>query len=167
MTPIESPIEWMFANAIREVGQYDIHFLLPSSLPDFVGVLDDQMLCHKPFFGAPQVTCGRVRVDFMFMLRDYDEHAIPPLLAVECDGHDFHEKTKEQAARDKARDRFLTQVGCHVMRFAGSEVAKNPRDCAQEVMDWLISREERSFDSWAARQMEFNRRVGHEQQSNS
>ena len=32
-------------------------------------------------------------------------------IVVECDGHDFHEKTKEQAARDKSRERDLRSGG--------------------------------------------------------
>ena len=47
------------------------------------------------------------------------------LIAVECDGHEFHEKTKQQAARDKARDRD---------RFTGSEIWKDPGACADEVL---------------------------------
>src|SRR5690606_35457447 len=53
----------------------------------------------------PQVLIGHYRVDFMIECRD----SIAEGVIVECDGHEFHERTKEQAARDKARDRFLTQ----------------------------------------------------------
>ena len=30
---------------------------------------------------------------------------------MECDGHDFHERTKEQASSDKKRDRSLQAAG--------------------------------------------------------
>jgi very-short-patch-repair endonuclease len=30
---------------------------------------------------------------------------------IECDGHDFHERTKEQAARDRGRDRAAQAAG--------------------------------------------------------
>lgn len=43
-------------------------------------------------------------------------------VVVECDGHDFHERTKEQAARDRKRDRRLQQLGYVVLRFTGSEI---------------------------------------------
>ncbi|MGG3012260.1 hypothetical protein ABEO98_22600 [Brevibacillus parabrevis] len=36
--------------------------------------------------------------------------------AIECDGHEFHEKTKEQAARDKQRDRDLQSMGYRALR---------------------------------------------------
>lgn len=58
-------------------------------------------------------------------------------LVVECDGHDFHEKTKAQAAHDKRRDRALKLAGYEVIRFAGSEIWSNPSGCAEEVIAHL------------------------------
>lgn len=54
-------------------------------------------------------------------------------IVVECDGHDFHERTKEQAQRDKARDRALQAAGYTVLRYTGSEIWKDPDGCAREV----------------------------------
>lgn len=51
----------------------------------------------------------------------------------ELDGHDFHERTKEQARRDKSRDRRLAAGGMLVVRFTGSEVFADPIGCAQEL----------------------------------
>jgi len=56
------------------------------------------------------------------------------LFAIECDGHEFHEKTKEQAFRDKKKQRDLTALGFHVIRFTGSEIWKNPSKAAREVI---------------------------------
>jgi hypothetical protein len=69
------------------------------------------------------------RVDFV-LRQDGFQYS----LAIEVDGHDFHEKTKEQAARDKARDRKLTAHGYHIIRFTGSEVYADPIACWAEVM---------------------------------
>ena len=41
-------------------------------------------------------------------------------VVVECDGHNFHERTKDQASRDRTRDREMTLAGFKVMRFTGS-----------------------------------------------
>lgn len=49
------------------------------------------------------------------------------LVAIECDGHDFHEKTKKQAQHDKRRDRDLQILGWSVARFTGSEIVRDPR----------------------------------------
>ncbi|WP_339161742.1 DUF559 domain-containing protein [Siminovitchia sp. FSL W7-1587] len=54
--------------------------------------------------------------------------------AIECDGHDFHEKTKEQAARDKRRERDLQSAGIHVIRFTGSEIWADAYEKSVEAM---------------------------------
>lgn len=53
--------------------------------------------------------------------------------AIECDGHDFHEKTKEQAKRDRQRERALISAGYKVIRFTGSEIFEDPYYCASEL----------------------------------
>jgi very-short-patch-repair endonuclease len=58
-------------------------------------------------------------------------------LAIELDGHDFHEKTKEQAARDRQRERTIVKHGYTIFRFTGSEVFRNPRRCVEEVVDLI------------------------------
>ncbi len=60
-----------------------------------------------------------------------------PKAIVECDGHDFHERTKEQAAHDKGRDRHLQSLGYYVLRFTGSELWNNHRQCAREADEFL------------------------------
>lgn len=59
-------------------------------------------------------------------------------LVIECDGHDFHERTKEQAARDRSRDRAVTLNRRTIMRFTGSELWRDPMGCALEVYDWAV-----------------------------
>lgn len=54
-------------------------------------------------------------------------------IAVECDGHDFHERTPEQATRDKKRDRDLSLEGFTVLRFTGKEIYANPFEKAAEI----------------------------------
>jgi very-short-patch-repair endonuclease len=87
------------------------------------------------FFLQPQFEVGNYRVDFAFgMTRDT---AARKCIAIECDGHQWHEKTKEQAARDKARDRFLMIKGWPVLRFTGSEIHRDAAACAESVVDAL------------------------------
>lgn len=63
------------------------------------------------------------------LLDPYMPNGQPPMaIAIELDGHDFHERTKEQATRDKRRDRALVAAGWSVLRFTGSEVIKSPSD---------------------------------------
>lgn len=72
----------------------------------------------------PQVIIGKYTVDFMvtYELNNGKEIGI----VIECDGHDFHEKTKEQVKRDKERDRFMTKEGYMILRYSGSEIVDDP-----------------------------------------
>ena len=54
-------------------------------------------------------------------------------LAIECDGHDFHERTKEQAERDRSRDRWMIANGVQVIRFTGREIWRDPEECARQI----------------------------------
>lgn len=74
-----------------------------------------------------------IRVDVYL----FERHTKKPL-AVELDGHEWHERTKAQAQRDKSRDRRLLEIGVPVMRFTGSEVHHDPHDCAQQAHDYLM-----------------------------
>jgi very-short-patch-repair endonuclease len=58
-------------------------------------------------------------------------------LAIECDGHDFHDRTKQQAAYDRARDRFLLAHGLSTVRFTGSEIVHSKEKCAEEIYQIL------------------------------
>ncbi len=57
------------------------------------------------------------------------------LIVIECDGHDFHERTKEQAARDRSRDREMTMGGFKVLRFTGAEIWADAIRCADQIED--------------------------------
>lgn len=93
-----------------------------------------------PLFISPQwkveTKDKNFRIDFILARVDsitddgLDEHV---KIAIECDGHEFHEKTKEQAQHDKQRDRLLTELGFKVLRFTGSEIYRDADACAAEV----------------------------------
>lgn len=57
-------------------------------------------------------------------------------VAVELDGHEFHEKTKEQVTARNRRDRDLQRHGWYVLHFSWSEVMSNPLGCALEVLNF-------------------------------
>lgn len=86
------------------------------------------------YYITPQATIGKYKADFLiwFSRKKYVHGVV-----VECDGHDFHERTKEQAGRDKRRDREILAAGYPVVRFTGSEIFKDPFACAQQVLDVL------------------------------
>jgi very-short-patch-repair endonuclease len=60
-------------------------------------------------------------------------------LAIECDGHEFHDRTKQQAAYDRSRDRELLRIGIPTIRFTGSEIVHSPERCADEAYKCLLA----------------------------
>lgn len=91
---------------------------------------------------VPQLQIGRFRVDFGVAW--YRPGAGLVTVAVECDGHDFHERTKQQAQRDKSRDRTLLASGWPVLRFTGSEIFQAADECADSIADAI-------FEMWVRR----------------
>jgi very-short-patch-repair endonuclease len=84
----------------------------------------------------PQAQIGPYRVDFLLLCKlDMSDHIYR--FVVECDGHDFHQATKEQVRRDKVRDRYLAREGYTVLRFTGSEIFNDAIRCASEVRDTI------------------------------
>lgn len=64
-------------------------------------------------------------------------------IVVECNGHEQHEKTKEQARRDKQRDRILQLAGFKVLRYTGTEIHADPLECAREI--YTIVTDQKSY----------------------
>ena len=86
----------------------------------------------------PQWDFNGWRVDYMMSFTP--KSGVERRLVVECDGHDFHERTKEQAERDRSRDRELQNQGFTIFRFTGRELYRNPVVCASEAVGWLFNR---------------------------
>lgn len=88
-----------------------------------------------------QPEIGPYRADFAISTWMHDKNEPPPFIfIVEVDGHDHHERTKEQAEHDKSRDRFMTAqplVNMKVFRFTGREVWRDAESCAREVLEYV------------------------------
>jgi very-short-patch-repair endonuclease len=82
----------------------------------------------------PQVQLPFGRVDFVIYAQDGGEW---PKLIVECEGHAFHERTPEQAAKDRMRDRKAVLAGYDVLRLTGSGLWNDTWGCAAAVHDWV------------------------------
>lgn len=85
--------------------------------------------CWGSFFEC-QGNIGKYKADFLITVQCENRKT---RIAIECDGHDFHEKTKEQAQKDKARDRFFVSEGVIVLRFTGSEIYRDVNKCTEEI----------------------------------
>ena len=122
----ESPIEHLFGVALEHVTKgerisYD---------PGLIILPQSDIECYGK----------KYRVDFLVLVGDFIyDHAGCKKFVIECDGHDFHEKTKSQAAKDKQRDRHMTGSGYYVIRYTGSEIWKDPFKCAREALEIIRS----------------------------
>jgi hypothetical protein len=153
-TPIELTLGRALARHSGDLSWPDVGTL--DELVAFTPIRAKKGFTIPPVWAAHQVVvprmCGRhYRVDFLFAAKT---NAIKPVLfAVECDGHDFHEKTKDQAARDKQRDRELLGLGVTVLRYTGSEIHANARHCAFQAITLTYNRyflETSGYDQAAA-----------------
>lgn len=125
-----SPIEVMLAGALLIYDKLN-------HMPDYPLHLSEQRLeatwGQEARLLIPQYKFETYRIDFV--IRDG-----PHSTFIECDGHDFHERTKEQAARDRARDRAIQTAGHPILRFTGSEIHKDPWGCADQIMSFVDER---------------------------
>jgi len=64
----------------------------------------------------------------------------PFKLVIECDGHEFHEKTKAQVKKDNERDYDLKMAGYDVLHFSGSQIYNEPFRCANEALEYIVSK---------------------------
>jgi hypothetical protein len=58
-------------------------------------------------------------------------------LCVYTDGHSYHERTEEQATRDRNIDRKLQELGFQVLRYTGKEVNENLPKIIKDIQKWI------------------------------
>ena len=108
----ESSIERLFLEAFDAIRTKNIHTMYD-------------------YWLNPQVEIGNYRVDFE-LINHKDKKII-----VECDGHEFHQKSKQQVEKDNQRERDLKKLGYEVVRFSGSEIFKDAEKCVEDLLDIL------------------------------
>ena len=87
-----------------------------------------------------KITCKngkKYRLDFYFMVKYKNQET--KYYGIECDGYEFHQKTKKQVQYDNQRQRDLQNEGIEIIRFSGSEIWENPIKCAIEVKNIILS----------------------------
>lgn len=125
----ESPIERALLAALRRSGRL---------CPDPANIRSDceRVPLRCGIFIYQQAPVLKYRTDFLLGAMASPD-ADPHWVVVECDGHEFHERTAEQAEHDRARDRAMTAAGYRVFRFTGREIRRDVQKCADEVMAYL------------------------------
>ena len=131
----ESPIEIMFGSAFI----FSMNAIMPAIGRRSLAYLFDNNRKLEPVIPGqwkliPQHNWENYRIDFALFT------ALPYPIFVECDGHDFHERTKEQASRDREKDRRIQAAGIPILRFTGSEIYASAQDCAFQLYRFATGR---------------------------
>lgn len=128
----ESPIEQMMYIALFDLFYSFSEFFCP--LEASISVQKEVTFKKKKF-----------RTDFALTIADTSKfgEGATCTYAIECDGHEFHEKTKEQARSDRSRERDLMKLGYKVIRFTGSEIYQDAFGCAREVIKIILANEKK------------------------
>jgi hypothetical protein len=115
-----------------EVGEYDGH-------PALVLRYEGECLFLVP--RCPVRIAGlSYELDFaLFNNASHPGGASGIALDIEIDGHQWHERSKEQAARDRQRDRAVLGGGYAPVRFTGAEVWASGADCARQALDVAVA----------------------------
>ena len=120
----ESPIEKIFLLAFEIVQKYKKTCFFINSQVEIEGTKKDYI------------------ADFVI---EYDEICNPDFkkdfaLIIECDGYNFHQKTKKQVEYDNNREYDLKMAGYQIIRFSGSEIYQKPIQCALKVFEYIEAR---------------------------
>ncbi len=86
---------------------------------------------------TPQFQLGRYRADFLLEQQGIGPDGLLTPVAVELDGHAFHDRDKHQRSYEKARDREFQRSGYKVLHFTGSDVVADPYKVAFEALQFL------------------------------
>ncbi len=119
----QSPMESLFAAAFQGIGHGcgAVFCLAPDTVSSFSGHYDPGHAVST--FIIPQMPVEKWRVDFFVGVSWNGNIFEACFAAVEIDGHDFHEKTKDQASRDKEKDRDITgYLDIPVFRYTGRDI---------------------------------------------
>lgn len=135
-SPLEVKLAQAFANLLRfEWRKPDDHRWEVGNWPGWFLTL----------LAQPQYSLYRVDFSISTWVVK-DDKTLPFIVIVEVDGHNYHERTKEQAERDKKRDRFMTATDAKIFRFTGREIWRNAEACASEVLEYVIRYQQDHLD---------------------
>lgn len=139
-------------NPLKTIARIDYTYeFAESPIEKIFNLAFDLVSCAETMDGywlIPQETIvtddGKFRVDFLFSTEEvscpWREFQEDYFLVIECDGHDYHEKTKEQVAKRNDRDMALKKAGYDVLHLSGSQIYREPMKCARQVVEYINSK---------------------------
>lgn len=133
----ESPIEEMMALGFCRLSldTRGVRLVRNHTNSDYVSGEDYDPDLEIQIFVHRQYPAVHRRLDFA--MEGYLNGERMAVLAVECDGHEFH-STPEQIAADRRRDEQLRLLGIETIRFEGREIFKNAAECAERAFDRIV-----------------------------
>lgn len=128
LSETESPIEKMFLIEFNFVDLIQPSWIKPHGITS-------SLFIQQPI----TVDKHHYRIDFELLVDTIDNYPMSnsstaTRIFIELDGHDFHEKTKEQVAHDKKRERDLSDKCDALLRYSGSEVYQDPSKVVNDVL---------------------------------
>lgn len=147
-----SPLERRFGEAMFHVLGDAVEVRGPRSdngiigvMPGWKSIISTQTRFEqwRPDFMMMSLACG-------FLGDHWGEEAMKDAphntLVIEIDGHKYHERTKEQARRDRSRDRGMLAIDWIPMRFTGQEVHQDAEACALQAAEYFFERQQKVLD---------------------
>lgn len=125
----ESPIEVLFGATLL-LGTAITSFLMP---PVYFSPPGKKLSSAATLLLVPQQVWKNYRIDWV--LRSIERGTE---LFIECDGHDFHERTKDQAERDRSRDREVAESRIPLLRFTGREIYRDSSACTFQAFKLFV-----------------------------
>lgn len=123
----ESPIEQLLAIELESLKLENIYIYNPYI--DVISINKQEIVETKN---------KKYRVDFLIPVIYKNQENIT--FIIECDGYEFHQKTKKQVEKDNIRQRDLQEAGYEIIRFSGTEIYNRPAKCALEIKNIILSK---------------------------
>lgn len=127
-------ISYSMSNAFNTSGcKSPIEKILCMALNTYLFGSDFEFECQKEI----HTKSGKhYFADFAILLYEEKLDDSKIVVLVECDGHEFHEKTKAQVKSRNERDYDLKMDGYDILHFSGSQIYEDPFACAKEIYDY-------------------------------
>lgn len=84
-----------------------------------------------------QIQIGRYRVDFLVSVEAEGMRDVR--FVIECDGHNFHERSAKQASHDRARDRKLLREGYVTLRYTYDDLMSSTGDSIRDLWETMAA----------------------------
>lgn len=157
-SPIEEILFWALAKAFKVDGLseglnwLDVNLVQSHITPRTHGDnyreawrewWDGHKIIPQYFYAQQYVNIGNQSYypDFSFYCVKPPNLTPTTWIHIEADGHEYHEKTKKQAQRDKSRDRILmSQEDTKVLHYTGSEIYKDVNAVVEDIMQHVYKK---------------------------